>query len=71
MDIKNKFFERLKELRDEKQLSINELAKEVGFSPIAISRWERKERIPNVETLYIFCEYFSVSADYLIGIDGV
>ena len=67
----NKFAERLKELREERGLSIYQLAREIGFSDAAISRWERNIRIPNVETLYIFCEYFSVSADYLIGIDGV
>lgn len=69
--MKNKFAERLKELREERGLSIYQLAREIGFSDAAISRWERNIRIPNVETLYIFCEYFSVSADYLIGIDGV
>ncbi|MBQ5929696.1 MAG: helix-turn-helix transcriptional regulator, partial [Clostridia bacterium] len=38
--MKDIFAERLKELRLEKNLSLKELAKEIGVSDIAISRWE-------------------------------
>lgn len=66
--MKNKFAERLKELREEKGFNIIQLAKEVGFSANAISRWERSLRIPNAETIFILCEYFCCSADFLIGL---
>jgi len=63
------FAERLKELREEKGLSIRMLAKEVGYSDVAIGRWENKKQIPNIETLITCAKYFNVSADYLLGLE--
>ena len=37
--MRNKFSERLKELREEKNLSQRSLAKELGISQAAIARW--------------------------------
>lgn len=62
------FAERLKELREEKGLSISQLAKEIGVSAIAVSRWENCLRTPSIEILRILCIYFKISADYLIGL---
>ena len=64
----NKFAERLKELREEKGLSLKQLSKETGISDVAIGRWERKVRIPNIEALIVIAKYFNVSADYLLGL---
>ena len=64
----NKFAERLKELREEKGLSLKQLSKEIGISDVAIGRWERKARIPNIEALIVIAKYFNVSADYLLGL---
>ncbi len=63
------FAERLKELREEQHLSTRELGKEIGVSNIAISRWEREVRIPNIENLVAIAKYFRVSADYLCGLE--
>ena len=63
------FAERLKELREEKGLSIRMLSKEVGYSDVAIGRWESKKQIPNIETLITFAKYFNVSSDYLLGLE--
>lgn len=63
------FAERLKELRTEEGLTIVDLAKAIGVSNIAISRWERLQRIPNIEVLYKLARFFKVSADYLIGLE--
>ena len=65
----NKFAERLRELRKEKNISLKTLAKEIGVSDIAISRWENQLRIPNIENLYNLANYFSVSSDYLLGLE--
>lgn len=62
------FPERLKELREEKELSIHQLAKEINVSPTAISRWENNLRIPNIVNLFVLSNFFDVSADYLIGL---
>lgn len=65
----NKFAERLKERRIEKGLSQRGLAKEVGYSEAAISRWEKGLQIPNVEVAIAFAKYFKVTVDYLVGLE--
>ena len=65
----NKFCERLKELRLEKNMSQHTLAKETGFSQPAIARWEQGLQIPNIDVLVVFAKYFNVSADYLLGLE--
>lgn len=66
----NKFAERLKELREDAGLSQNELAERTGFSGACINRWENNARLPNVESLFILCIFFKVSADYFIGLEN-
>ena len=63
------FCERLKELREEKNLSYKKLAKETGFSDTALGRWERGTQIPNIQTLIVLCQYFKVSSDYMLGLE--
>lgn len=65
----DKFAERLKELRIEKNLTLKDLAKEIGVSDIAISRWENKLRIPNIEYLILLSKFFKVSTDYMLGLE--
>ena len=62
--------ERLKELREEKRLSQNELAKAVGLGQSSIAHWEKPDRIPNAEAVAILAKYFQVSADYLLGLSN-
>lgn len=66
----NKFSERIKELRIERNISQNTLSKEIGFSQAAIARWEAGIQIPNINVLITFAKYFNVSADYLLGIEN-
>lgn len=63
------FAERLKELREEEKLSTKKLGEKIGYSDVAISRWEREERIPNIEVLVAIAKYFKVSTDYLCGLE--
>ena len=65
----NKFGERLKDLRNEKGISLKYLAKEIGVTDMAISRWENEKRIPNIENLASLAKYFGVSTDYLLGLE--
>ena len=62
------FPKRLKELRMEKGISMTELAKEIGVSAIAVSRWERGLQIPNIDYAVAIAKFFNVSADYLLGL---
>ena len=47
---------------------VETLAKELGVSDIAIGRWEKGLRTPNIDTLILVANYFNVSADYLLGL---
>ena len=62
------FNERLKELRLEKGLSQEQLAKETDLSRSAIGFWENGQRVPSALAIITLAKYFGVSADYLLGL---
>ena len=62
-----KFARRLKELRKEKNLMQNELAKALNTTQRKISYWESEKIEPDLASLWKLSEYFEVSIDYLIG----
>ena len=63
------FKERIKELRCEKNFSQAQLAKELNVSQRSISSWETGFRQPDYETLIKIAQYFSVTTDYLLGLE--
>ncbi len=63
-----KLSKRLKELRQEKGLSQSQLAKEIQVNQTTIGKWEACKRSITVEYIIALCNYFNVSADYLIGL---
>ena len=63
----NKFAERLKELRKEKNISQVQLASDTQLSKSAIAFWELGQRVPNANAIVILARYFDVSCDYLLG----
>lgn len=67
--MKNKFAERLKELREEKGLSQAQLAAAVNnlITQSAIGHWELGKRTPNLDAVIILADFFGVSIDYLAG----
>lgn len=67
--IMEKFAERLKELRIEKGLSIQTLAKEVNIGSSSICRWENCQADVKGSQLIILAKYFNVSIDYLMGLE--
>jgi len=62
------FGERLKEIREEKGISMSELARQIKTSQQNISRWESGEIVPSAEAVVALCLYFNVSADFLLGL---
>ena len=64
-----KFAERLKDLRMEKGLSIQGLAKEVKIGSSSICRWENCQADVKGSQLIILAKYFGVTIDYLIGLE--
>lgn len=62
-----KFPERLKELRNEKNLSQQLLADKLGTSKSSINMYERGEREPGLEMMEAIADFFNVDMDYLHG----
>ena len=62
------FCERFKDLRKEHKLSTLEMGKALKVDHSTILRWEKGERVPNIDHLYNIAKYFGVTADYLIGL---
>lgn len=63
----SKFNERIKELRNKKNISQAVIAEYLGITKQAYSLYETGKREPDYETLLKIGEYFSVSVDYLLG----
>ena len=57
----------LYELRMRKGLSQSELADKVFVTRQAVSRWEKGETVPNIETLKLLSNLFNVSINTLLG----
>ena len=58
---------RIKELREARALTQQQLADDLGVQRNTISRYETGEREPSLEMLEVFARYFSVDIDYLVG----
>lgn len=58
---------RLRELREEKGLSQQQLADKTGLSSSTIARWELKQSEPTATSISILCDFYGVTGDYLLG----
>ena len=63
------FSQRLRELRQDKNLSMKQLAKELNITDAAISNWENEINEPKISYLKAIALYFDVSSDYLLGLE--
>lgn len=63
------FSQRLRELRQEKGLSMKQLAKEINTTDAAISNWENGVNEPKICYLKAIAIFFNVSSDYLLGLE--
>ena len=60
---------RIRELRQEKGVTQKALAELLGKSSTAVASWEQGLSEPNVNDIRTLCKIFSVSADYLFGLE--
>lgn len=61
------FGERLQELRKQKKITRDELAKALKLSYSAIAKYETNVRKPDQDTLKKIADFFDVTVDYLLG----
>ena len=63
----NLFAARLKEIMEDSLICKEKLDSEGVVSKECVLSYLRKERMPNGKTLMRICNYFNVSADWLLG----
>lgn len=62
-----KFSERLKHQRELYGCTQKQMAELIGITPRSYQRYESGEREPNIETLVLIADFFSISLDTLVG----
>ncbi|MDR3263704.1 MAG: helix-turn-helix domain-containing protein [Clostridiales bacterium] len=62
--------EKIKEMRIACGISQVELANKLGVSKQCVSNWENDNVMPSIEMLIRLTKFFSVSADFLLGLDN-
>ena len=62
------FGEKIRLLREEKEINQSELGRKINMTQRKISYIECGKYEPSIEDIVLFCKYFGVSADYLLGI---
>ena len=54
-------------LREDADLTQEQLAKSIGISRAALSHYEKSRREPDYKTLVKIANYFNVTTDYILG----
>lgn len=62
------FGKRLKELRQQNNLSQRKLATALGVAQSSITSYEAEQKSPTAEVIIKAAQYFKVSSDYLLGL---
>jgi len=68
MTVKERLPLRLKEAREMRGMTQDELSKKLGCHMTSIAKFETGARLPNVENLSELAQALVVSSDYLLGV---
>ena len=63
----NTFGNKLKQLRQENNLTQKELAEKLCVTIPTLSHWECGYQEPSIKDIDAICDLFDISADYLLG----
>ena len=61
-------FKRLRDIREDHDLSQADIAKILNTTRQQVSKWETGIQMMGVDKYIILAEYYNVSADYLLGL---
>lgn len=61
---------RIRELREAKNLTQTELAKQLNSTQKQVSKWETEFIEPNIFWLCNLAKFFDVSVDYIVGLEN-
>lgn len=62
------YYERLKEVREDLDLTQREAAEAIGIRQQQLSKYETGEQEMTVSKLKELCKYYGVSSDYILGL---
>jgi len=62
--------DKIKELRQARNMSQVELGKKIGVSKQSVSNWENENIQPSIDMLIRIAKVFSVTCDYLLCLDS-
>lgn len=68
--MRKEFKIRVRDLRKARNITQVQLAKILNVSKQSVSNWENENILPSIEMLVRIAKYFSVSTDYLLGLDN-
>ena len=60
--------EKLRNLRKNRGLTLDVLAREINIPASTLSRFEKNRRQPSTDMLTVLCTFFNCSADELLGL---
>ena len=66
-EIKSNFARNIKDLRQSRKLNQIQLGEKLSYSSKAVSKWENGDVMPDIYTLKLIADYFSVGVDDLIS----
>lgn len=65
------YTQRIRDLREDKDLSQTQVAMVLETSQTVYSRYERNERPLPIDYLIKLCRFYDVSADYILGFTNI
>lgn len=60
--------QRIKELRNELDITQNKLADVLGVTQDSISLWENGKRVPDTQYIIVLAKFFNVTSDYILSL---
>ena len=69
INVKLSFGEKVRNLREDKDLNQTQLGHALCMSQRKVSFIECGKTEPSIDDIITFCKFFGVSADYLLGIE--
>ncbi|MBQ6847077.1 MAG: helix-turn-helix transcriptional regulator [Oscillospiraceae bacterium] len=65
------YFKRLKDLREDKDLTQSDIADILGTTRQQIGKWENGVQMMGVDKYIKLAEYYNVSVDYILGLTDI
>ena len=62
------YVDRLRALREDRDVGQEQIAAVLGCQQSAISKYEKRRARYSVEDIIRLCEFYNVSADYILGL---